>query len=43
MTEPIIEQCKKCKGTGKVGKRREPCPYCKGTGKFTRQAPADDE
>ena len=43
MNEPIVEQCKKWRGTGQVGKRREPCPHCKGTGKFTRPAKSDEK
>lgn len=34
----ITENCKKCKGTCVVGKRREPCPHCKGSGKHQRPA-----
>ena len=32
------ETCRKCKGTGTVGKAKDPCPKCKGTGQFIKDA-----
>lgn len=40
--EQVTETCRKCRGTGTVGKTKDPCPKCRGTGQFVKDAPAQE-
>lgn len=33
----ITETCRKCRGTGSIGKAKDLCPKCKGTGQFVKE------